>query len=334
MPATRTVHACIPRQPFSSLSRPTADENFAASVLLSLRSRLTEAGRRITLRDRSHLQTHHHRHTHPSRPSNDLDDANKENIDPHSVPGVVEDRKTKPQPRTLLQIAEESDSEAESEDDEAPSGDHRQCDFCGVSNTDALPTARRFFFCMDCDCCTHCETCSYDLHIVSPTHKLQEWNPASASWGSAGAFNATVGAPMPVNTLFCGECNDGVLCRECCLEDHATEPLHWLQHWTGSEWEATTLRDIGFVYQMGHGGRACAQPQGLSSPLTVMSWRGPNFLRVRYCDCGKFGHLNGPLGKLARWEQIIHNGWYASTLEQDDVCSTFQVYGAAQLSSQ
>ncbi|KAJ7025134.1 hypothetical protein C8F04DRAFT_1191699 [Mycena alexandri] len=375
MPVIRTVVPSARRaQPRPiTLATRTAEETVVASALLLLRSRLFDAGRSITLRDRTHLAHLAH-------------DENKENVDPSSVPTAgagkakperrplremepkperrpllemepkpeprtQQEMELKSEPRTLQDIALGSDSESEGTSDqeqEESDGGHAECDFCGVvCDTDQSPPAHRFFFCDECG--THCSSCCHDLHVVHPLHELQEWDAATQSWSIAQSFAATglqetsavdcssccqviapMGVAMPVGTLFCAECHDGLFCLGCCLEDHAEKPLHWLKRWTGSDWEATTLRDVGLVYQMGHGGRPCAQPQGFVSPLTVISLQGCNFLRVRYCDCGKFGHLQGRMGSMGRWEQIIYNGWHTTTLEAEGVCSTFVVHGAGQ----
>ncbi|KAJ7021338.1 hypothetical protein C8F04DRAFT_1195583 [Mycena alexandri] len=95
-------------------------------------------------------------------------------------------------------------------------------------------------------------------------------------------------------------------------EAHATLPLHTLQRWAGRRWKKATLREIGFVYQMGHGGNACEVPAPEISSLMVMCDKsGNHFLNLRYCNCGKYG-LDGAT-KPGQWLQIRRHGWFAST---------------------
>lgn len=82
------------------------------------------------------------------------------------------------------------------------------------------------------------------------------------------------------------------------------------------------LKDIGFVYQMGHEGRACEAPEEQISSLLVLDVCGPSSLRLRYCGCGKFEPYKG---MECRWQQITYTGWHPSLLEHTSVCSTFQV---------
>ncbi|KAJ7040856.1 hypothetical protein C8F04DRAFT_948131, partial [Mycena alexandri] len=124
----------------------------------------------------------------------------------------------------------------------------------------------------------------------------------------------------------CVRCDTGVMCRVCCREAHATLPLHTLQVSCRSMlWLAkATLREIGFVYQMGHGGNACEVPAPEISSLMVMCDKsGNHFLNLRYCNCGKYG-LDGAT-KPGQWLQIRRHGWFASTSKHPGACATFRV---------
>ncbi|KAF9006887.1 hypothetical protein BDZ89DRAFT_1048583 [Hymenopellis radicata] len=52
----------------------------------------------------------------------------------------------------------------------------------------------------------------------------------------------------------CGSCGDFVECKRCCLTRHERSPLHDIKVWREGTWERTTLRELGLVYQIGHGG--------------------------------------------------------------------------------
>lgn len=91
-----------------------------------------------------------------------------------------------------------------------------------------------------------------------------------------------------------------------------------LQMWNGTGWERFTLKHLGYVYNMGHEGRACKHPREVVSSLLVINMRGVNPISVRYCNCGKFSD-----GERGRWEQIRYTGWHASLLDSPWICSTF-----------
>jgi hypothetical protein len=66
-----------------------------------------------------------------------------------------------------------------------------------------------------------------------------------------------------------------------------------------------TLKELGFVYQMGHDGRACSAPENHVSRLLVFDICGPIPLCLKYCACGKFAR-----GMEGHWQQIRY--WMAS----------------------
>ncbi|KAF7335029.1 CxC2 domain-containing protein [Mycena venus] len=233
-----------------------------------------------------------------------------------------------------IEMSTESSDEEDGHDDITGG----KCDFCSVVLGPKANIPRRFFRCIDCDSCILCENCLYHEHISKPGHKLDEWNAAACDWiptkfketglekkyamycSSCCKILARAGERMPRGTLMCRRCGDGLLCKACCVEDHASEPLHWVQRWSGQIWHKTALNDLGFVYQMGHEGRACDEPEKVSS-LLVLDICGAVSLRVRYCGCGKFDGK----GEWGHWQQILYTGWHPSLLDTTAVCATFQV---------
>ncbi|KAJ6491118.1 hypothetical protein C8R45DRAFT_1096639 [Mycena sanguinolenta] len=202
----------------------------------------------------------------------------------------------KAQPKTLSKINTAS-TDSDPDDDDNVGGN---CDFCSVRLGPKAEIWRRFFRCLDCGSCILCDTCMHDLHISKQAHHLEEWNTTTQRWiatkfadtglharyathcsSCCEAINKA-GERMPSRTLMCCECGDGVLCKACCIENHASKPLHFVQSWNGCSWDKLLLKDIGFVYQMGHDGRACAQSETAVSSLLVLDICGP--VSIRYID--------------------------------------------------
>ncbi|KAJ7728446.1 hypothetical protein DFH07DRAFT_969878 [Mycena maculata] len=86
--------------------------------------------------------------------------------------------------------------------------------------------------------------------------------------------------------------------------------------WTGSFWEWTTLKDLGFVYQVGHGGGPCVFPDPKKRTLTVLEHPYIHQLHFRYCNCSKSDHAD-PI------QQLLRNGWYPATVVDPGTCTTF-----------
>ncbi|KAJ7689072.1 hypothetical protein B0H14DRAFT_3532977 [Mycena olivaceomarginata] len=153
--------------------------------------------------------------------------------------------------------------------------------------------------------------------------RFKEWKVDTQEWLAIMLEDTGLHKKYAMHCSSCCKCGgDGLLCEECCVEDHASKPLHRPQRWNGDRWQKIMLKDIGFVYQMGYEGRACEAPEEQISSLLVLDVYGPSSLRLRYCGCGKFEPYKG---MECHWQQITYTGWHPSLLEHTSVCSTFQV---------
>lgn len=76
-------------------------------------------------------------------------------------------------------------------------------------------------------------------------------------------------------------------CASCILEDHRTRPLHVLQKWCRETqfWTRSTLNDLGFVLNLGHGGQRCVVSTRNPRELVVVHADGVDSLRVSFCNC-------------------------------------------------
>ncbi|KAJ7590263.1 hypothetical protein C8J56DRAFT_1004154 [Mycena floridula] len=114
----------------------------------------------------------------------------------------------------------------------------------------------------------------------------------------------------------CSVCGPGLLCKACCLADHARLPLHRIQFWTGSFWRKTSLYEQGFCYQLGHGGAKCRFP-GKEQTMTVMGTCSIQTVLVARCGCDRSDRLS-PV------QELLRNGWYPATVTMPQTCATFE----------
>lgn len=108
-------------------------------------------------------------------------------------------------------------------------------------------------------------------------------------------------------TYRCTECfNCPLLCQACIASVHKWNPLHRIQHWTGTFFERTTLYDIGHVCFLGHHGRPCPTAESTKSSgkrtlLTVVHTTGLHTMNVAYCTC--------PTDSAGSPENYAHQLW-------------------------
>ncbi|KAJ7430890.1 hypothetical protein B0H11DRAFT_2262791 [Mycena galericulata] len=230
-------------------------------------------------------------------------------------------------------------------DDDSMDGELGRCEHCSLPLGHNTRKPSRVFRCGACESDLQCEKCCHSIHMCKPDHPLQEWD-STADYGANAWFNTrfkqtglisahatrcgvckTVVAPearkIPWWVLLCEECGCGVMCQSCCFKKHKSAPLHRVKHWSGKCWETTTLREHGFVYQMGHGGETCPHPDKFVSSLLVIALTGVVRIHLKYCRCPDSEGM-----ARSNWEQIRQNGWFPATLDHPGVCCTFEVPAA------
>ncbi|KAJ7169139.1 hypothetical protein C8R43DRAFT_1121028 [Mycena crocata] len=234
--------------------------------------------------------------------------------------------KTLPEPKTLTEI----DAEEESEDDSCAA--YGNCDFCHQGLGPKAPVPCRFFRCWDCPSVTYCENCCYEKHICKTNHRLEEWSHKKSDWFECTLAETGLQDKYQMNCISCWRVNASwyfqlfAMPRWTAVQDllprgsrrkAIASPV-----WKGNRrgWEPRSLRDIGFVYQMGHHGQPCPVPMPYISQLAVIDMGGPQWLPLRYCGCGKYAE-----GVRGRWQQITKEGWHPSGLDHLGTCTTFPV---------
>ncbi|KAJ7601826.1 hypothetical protein DFH06DRAFT_1352013 [Mycena polygramma] len=111
--------------------------------------------------------------------------------------------------------------------------------------------------------------------------------------------------------IYCASCGGDMMCEECSRLAHASNPLHFVQAWCDDMpfWRQMRLRDLGLVFQLGHGGEECPAPQEGQRLVVIMDISGVQTVVYRYCGCGQFEAT-----EAGNSQQLQGNGWYRTTL--------------------
>ncbi|KAJ7509953.1 hypothetical protein B0H11DRAFT_2215787 [Mycena galericulata] len=128
----------------------------------------------------------------------------------------------------------------------------------------------------------------------------------------------------PTRLFKCEDCGQFLQCKTCCLERHTTMPLHVIKEWNGEFWVKYSLRQLGLVYQLGHGGLPCIFPDDKIYKLTVIEAPIVHQLRIRYCKCSRSDHADNVA-------QLLRNAWYPASITDPRTCATFKTLEAYRL---
>ncbi|KAJ7139369.1 hypothetical protein C8R44DRAFT_604986 [Mycena epipterygia] len=131
-------------------------------------------------------------------------------------------------------------------------------------------------------------------------------------------------AAGPVRLFKCEDCGQFLQCEACLLSQHERTPLHVIQEWTGNFWVPATLRELGLVYQLGHGGFPCVWPDDKIHTMVVIEVPVIHRIHLRYCKCSKSDTADN-------LEQLMRNRWYPATVTDPRTCSTFRSLEAYRL---
>ncbi|KAJ7749884.1 hypothetical protein B0H16DRAFT_1318981 [Mycena metata] len=116
----------------------------------------------------------------------------------------------------------------------------------------------------------------------------------------------------------CSHCGVFVQCLDCVTSRHSMSPLHRLKEWNGTFWAATTVKKLGIVYQLGHGGHPCRRPAPKVHEMVVLDTDAIHTVSYRFCGCDRADRANN-------LEQLMRNAWYPATTVDPDTCATFRL---------
>ncbi|KAF7304205.1 CxC2 domain-containing protein [Mycena indigotica] len=119
--------------------------------------------------------------------------------------------------------------------------------------------------------------------------------------------------PAIFRCLFCH--GQGVVCETCCLHDHHSNPLHYIEKWNGVYFVKSSLHDLGLHIQFGHHSNdTCPYPRAGRSDFVVIADNGIHSVAVNFCGC-----MDSDPNHL----QLLKGGWYPATTDSPRTAATF-----------
>ncbi|KAJ7470052.1 hypothetical protein B0H11DRAFT_2237968 [Mycena galericulata] len=74
-------------------------------------------------------------------------------------------------------------------------------------------------------------------------------------------------------------------CDVCIRIAHEQNPTHRIEEWVDNRWQRRTLRDVGFIHQLGHEGLPCPNPSIVLTVRLINLADGVQELWCRECLC-------------------------------------------------
>ncbi|KAL1671328.1 hypothetical protein EV122DRAFT_226759 [Schizophyllum commune] len=181
--------------------------------------------------------------------------------------------------------------------------------------------------------CATCKACYVSSAPNHPAHTTG--SPHEHASHASDSTTEAEDPPLPsldppraaeTSRLFCcWECGDFNECLNCALARHRSMPLHDIQEWTGSYWQRITLKSMGLIYQLGHGGLPCAHPDPVVRQMVVVDDL-IHTVAYRYCSCRGLRSNNAV-------RQLLRNRWYPATVAEPETCVTFRALDAFRLAA-
>ncbi|KAI0702117.1 hypothetical protein C8Q76DRAFT_632973, partial [Earliella scabrosa] len=108
----------------------------------------------------------------------------------------------------------------------------------------------------------------------------------------------------------CEECSGRlIVCKECLVAQHTRLPCHRVQYFNGAFFECSSLRELGVVIQLGHGGLPCANSAKNTRRLVVVTCTGIHEVEARFCEC----LCEDGTEFVPQWVQCMRFGWFPAT---------------------
>ena len=126
--------------------------------------------------------------------------------------------------------------------------------------------------------------------------------------------------PDGIIQVHCPSClGDHAWYGSCAIKVHLRLPFHWLQWWNGHFYEAIPLQELGFTWNLGHGGDACPlHGDKAGDQFTVVDSTGIFVHTVRWCRCNGAGDKDKDL-------QLLRCRLFPSTTMKPQTAFTFDV---------
>ncbi|KAG6884960.1 hypothetical protein C0992_005568, partial [Termitomyces sp. T32_za158] len=113
-------------------------------------------------------------------------------------------------------------------------------------------------------------------------------------------------------------CGRLLLCTQCIVSTHQSNPFHRIREWNGHFFVKTTLKSLGLTIQLGHPrGTACAN--SISSPgddFVIIDTNGIHEVTLYFCGCGQSNQLHTV--------QLLRHRLYPATTQNPKTAITFR----------
>ncbi|KAJ7266199.1 hypothetical protein C8J57DRAFT_1229595 [Mycena rebaudengoi] len=136
-------------------------------------------------------------------------------------------------------------------------------------------------------------------------------------YAATAPSDSDVPQPVVARIFKCRTCGAFLQCQECCLAEHARRPLHVIEEWDGTSWVDASLRTLGLVYQLGHGGLPCIYPDSKINTMTVLDTHYVHRVHFRYCKCSRSDYADNI-------QQLLRNSWWPASVTSPAMCATFE----------
>ncbi|TFK60201.1 hypothetical protein BDN72DRAFT_750605, partial [Pluteus cervinus] len=125
----------------------------------------------------------------------------------------------------------------------------------------------------------------------------------------------------------CKECEGGeILCKGCIVSSHQRNGLHVIERWNGTNFEHSSLKDLGHRFQLGHPiGETCPRPvEPYSDDFIVIHINGVHEVGLNFCGC---------FNAAERYTQLLRYGWFPATTHQPRTAASLNVLKQFQILS-
>ncbi|KAF8326255.1 hypothetical protein F5887DRAFT_900090 [Amanita rubescens] len=115
-----------------------------------------------------------------------------------------------------------------------------------------------------------------------------------------------------------------LFCKECILEYHKRNPLHFLEFWNGNYFERVTLKSLDLRIQLGHFvDDPCPVPQPASEDsFVIIDSHGLHEVGLNFCGCGRSGTM------VQQW---LRYQLFPATVQNPTTAATFRALRYFQL---
>ena len=162
---------------------------------------------------------------------------------------------------------------------------------------------------------------------LTGTHKLREMLLRAMNILEAPVLPHVCVSPGCANDARyrCRDCDmEGLACHNCLLSAHLHLPFHNPEKWMDTHFSRITLRELGLVLYLGHGGEACPHTTTRSGiqPMTIVDTTGIHEVAVGWCRCA-----NHP----AFADQLLSRRFIPATVTRPKTAFTFRVLKLFQM---